>query len=241
MEPLVLVVDDDSSVRQGITILLAQAGFSPQSAGTAGEAITAIHADSMPALVVLDVMLPDQDGYAVCREIRKAATYIPVLMLSARDEPFDKVAGLEAGADDYLAKPFHPAELIARVRALLRFADQHKPGTAPVQSVLEYGPITMCLSQHTLYVAGQSLDLPPKEWALLELFLRHPGQLFGRETLLRLVWGHDFLGDSRTVDVHIQRLRARLEAAMVDRPCIQTVRGFGYRLEVINATGAAAT
>lgn len=240
MKPVVLVVEDDTSVRQGIALLLKQAGFVPQPVGTAEEAITAIHSYSLPALVVLDVMLPDQDGYRVCQEIRKTTPYIPVLMLSARDEPFDKVAGLEAGADDYLAKPFHPSELIARVRALLRFAAQHTNGVAPAQSTLVYGPIIMCLEKHRIVVAGQPLDLPPKEWVLLELFLRHPGQLFGRETLLRHVWGYDFLGDTRTVDVHIQRLRARLEVT-TQTPLIQTVRGFGYRLEALDVTASLST
>jgi len=224
----ILVVDDDPAVLKGIKLLLEQAGYNAISAATGAEAINLLKDPSILALVILDVLLPIYDGFEVCRYIRNLPTYIPVLMLSARDEVTDKVLGLEMGADDYLTKPFETRELIARVRALLRFK-LHAIGSAGGDPPLVYDTVTMWVDSHRIEVNGQPLDLPPKEWALLELFLRHPGRVFGRETLLRNIWGYEFAGYSRTVDVHIQRLRARLEEFSADS-LIKTVRGFGYRL-----------
>jgi DNA-binding response OmpR family regulator len=150
-------------------------------------------------------------------------------MLTARDDVTDKVTGLELGADEYVTKPFEPRELLARVRAMLRFADKRGVGTAD-EAPLTRGPIRLWRTQHRVEVNDQPIDLTPKEWALLELMMNHPGQVFGRETLPRRVWGNDFIGDTRTVDVHIQRLRAKVEPHPSTQRCIQTVRGFGYRL-----------
>ena len=223
----ILVVDDDLAILEGLTVLLTQDGYRVSSAATGNQALALLS----PALqlVVLDVMLPDINGYLLCRHIRQqTACYIPILMLSARAELADKVIGLELGADDYLTKPFEPSELRARVRALLRFAEQCRSNVRLEEQPLTYGSIELWPLQHCVKVHGQALDLTPKEWCLLELFMRHPGQVFGRETLLRHIWGYDFLGDSRTVDVHVQRLRAKLETAALDMQYIQTVRGFGY-------------
>jgi two-component system, OmpR family, phosphate regulon response regulator PhoB len=224
----ILTVEDDSAVRQGIELLLEQAGYTVRSAATGAQAIELLSTPPFPALVILDVLLPIHDGFAACRYIRSLPSYIPVLMLSARDDVSDKVFGLEYGADDYLTKPFEPRELIAHVRALLRFK-QHAAGQALDAPPLAYGPLVMWPASHRVEINGCTLDLAPKEWALLELFLRHPSQILGRETLLRQIWGYHFAGDSRTVDVHIQRLRSRL-AEHTTEPLIQTVRGFGYRL-----------
>jgi DNA-binding response OmpR family regulator len=179
-------------------------------------------------------MLPDIDGLTLCRHLRQLTPYIPILMLSARDGLSDKVVGLELGADEYVTKPFEPRELLARVRAMLRFAGQRTAGQGLEEQPLVCGPVTLWKAQHRVEVNGQPVELTPTEWALLELLVAHPGQVFGRETLLNRIWGCNFLGDSRTVDVHMQRLRAKFESCMTAPGCIQTVRGFGYRFVSID-------
>lgn len=228
MSSCILVVDDDPAVLYGVATLLEQAGYETREATTGVMALEKLVEEPYPALVVLDVMLPDFDGYTVCRRIRAMSPYIPVLMLSARDEVIDKVTGLELGADEYVTKPFEPRELLARIRAMLRFAEQSMSSQNTEEQPLIYGPLRLWRTQHRVEVDGASVDLTPKEWALLELLMEHPGQVFGRETLLRRVWDEDFYGEPRTVDVHIQRLRAKLGTQTASY--IETVRGFGYRL-----------
>lgn len=228
MSAEILIVDDDRAIRAGVATLLQQAGYRTRTAATVSEAAASLVPP--PDLVVLDVMLPDGDGLAVCREIRRRTPYIPILMLSARDELPDKIIGLELGADEYVTKPFEPRELLARVRALLRFAEQRAQGQSAGDQPLTCGPLTLWQAQHRVEVQGQPVELTPTEWALLVVLLEHSGQVFGRETLLRRVWGAAFIGDSRVVDVHVQRLRAKLEVTSSTPRCIQTVRGFGYRL-----------
>lgn len=224
----ILIVDDDVAVTHGIARLLEQAGYRASSAYNTHDASTALA--QHPDLIILDVMLPDGDGFSLCRQIRQLTPYIPILMLTARDELSDKVHGLELGADEYVTKPFEPRELLARVRAMLRFATQCAAGEElHGQQPLRCGPIILRRAQRLAEVGGQPVDLTPREWALLELFVLHPGQVFGRETLLRRVWGADFLGDSRVVDMQIQRLRAKLAHVPAAARMIQTVRGFGYR------------
>jgi DNA-binding response OmpR family regulator len=223
----ILIVDDDVAVTHGIARLLEQAGYQASSAYNARDANIALARP--PDLIILDVMLPDQDGFSFCRQIRRLTPYIPILMLTACDELSDKVRGLELGADEYVTKPFEPRELLARVRAMLRFAAQRDSGRQDGDQPLVRGPITLWRSQRKVEVEGQPVDLTPREWALIEIFMLHPGQVFGRETLLRRVWGSDFLGESRVVDVHVQRLRAKLEHDPTMPRCIETVRGFGYR------------
>ncbi len=227
MPPHILVVDDEPAVAQGIAMLLEQAGLSTRTAFTTAHAQSLLQQTT--DLVVLDVMLPDGDGFTFCRHIRQLPHYIPILMLTARDDLDDKVLGLELGADDYVTKPFVTRELIARIHALLRFA-MHKTTADTSQEVpLVCGPVTLWPIQRRVEVQGRLIEVTPKEWALLELWVQHPGQAFGRETLLQRVWGSDFLGDSRVVDVHVQRLRAKLEANPSTPRCIQTIRSFGYR------------
>lgn len=227
----ILIVDDDPAILQGVATLLDQAGYTLQTAATGTEALAVLTQPPYPALVILDVMLPEVDGYQVCQHIRTLPSYIPILMLSARDELTDKITGLDLGADEYVTKPFEPRELLARVRAMLRFADQRSADPQAARQPLRCGPLTIWKDQRQVELQGQRLELTPKEWALLELFVEHPGQVFGRETLLRRIWGYDFLGDSRVVDVHVQRLRAKLEPEESAPRCIQTVRGFGYRFD----------
>jgi len=228
MSQSILVVDDDQAILQGIALLLRQAGYTVQCAADGSQAHTHLSGPTLPSLIILDVVLPGTSGLDVCQGIRRLSAYVPVLMLSARDDVVDKVLGLEFGADEYMTKPFEPRELVARVRALLRLTE--RVGTPNIgDSPLIHGPIAMWPTAHRLQIAGRYVTLPPKEWALLELFLRHPTRVFGRETLLYQIWGYEFNGDSRTVDVHIQRLRARLDET-TDVSVIETVRGFGYRL-----------
>lgn len=223
-----LVVDDDPSILRGVSTLLEQSGYRVRCASSGEQAIGTLSDPPLPDLVILDVIMPVTNGFEVCRHIRQLPTHIPVLMLSARDEVIDKVLGLEYGADDYITKPFEPRELLARVRALLRFK-QRVSGSDDNNTKIVFGPVIMSSFDHRFEVNGHEVSLSPKEWALLELFLKNPDRVFGRETLLRQIWGYDFVGDSRTVDVHIQRLRAKLKDYGAET-LIQTVRGFGYRL-----------
>lgn len=234
--PTIFVVDDDPAIRQAVTALLRQEGYHVATASTGLDAMAWLSAAPPPALVVLDVMLPERSGYEVCQRIQALPAPVPVLMLSARDELADRVYGLELGATDYLTKPFEPRELLARVRSLLRFRE--RASAADRAQPLLAGPLAMWPAEHRVEAGGQPLDLPPKEWLLLETLLRSPGMVLGRETLLRQVWGYDFAGDTRTVDVHIQRLRARLDIGGCG-DMIQTVRGFGYRLTIPTAPHAA--
>jgi DNA-binding response OmpR family regulator len=222
----ILVVDDDPAIREGVALLLEQAGYRVSRAASAAEALDLLTEPPLPSLVILDVRMPDADGFAVCRRIRATSPYVPVLMLTACDTLLDKVTGLELGADDYVVKPFEPSELLARVRAILRFASQHGLKDS---SLLMSGPVRLDRVEHRAMVRGRPVDLTSREWALLECFITHPGHVFGREMLLRRVWGDAYLGDSRAVDMLVKRLRAKVEDDPEQPHLIQTVRGFGYR------------
>lgn len=223
----ILLVDDEKAITSALSVLFQQTGYRVTVAGTGHEALAKLSTE--PDLVVLDIMLPDIDGFEVCRRIRQMAVYIPILMLTARDTSLDKVTGLELGADAYLTKPFTPGELLAQVRALFRLIRQ-KSALPEAERPLVCGPLKLWQDQHRVELAGKEIELTPKEFALLHLFMRRPGYVYGRETLLREVWGYEFLGDSRTVDVHIQRLRAKIEEDTSNPQLLHTVRGFGYRL-----------
>lgn len=225
MAKRILLVDDEVKITNALLLLFERAGYEVMVANSGQQALAQL-ADA-PDLMVLDVMLPDVDGFSICQQVRRdSAVYLPILMLTAKDTLPDKVIGLELGADVYLTKPFEPSELLAQVRALLRLAGKREGGERP----LSCGPLTLWPAQHRVCLADNELDLTPTEFALLHLFMRHPGHVFGRETLLREVWGYDFLGDSRTVDVHIQRLRSKIEPTEDSSKLLLTVRGFGYRL-----------
>ena len=223
----ILLVDDEASITSALTILFERTGYEVLVAHSGQQAIQKLQ--EMPDLIVLDINLPDTDGFAVCQRVREQTTYIPILMLTARDSSLDKVTGLELGADAYLTKPFAPSELLAQVRALFRLLAQ-KQTTVDLERPLICGSLQLWSGQHRVLRDEQELELTPKEFSLLHLFMRRPGYVFGRETLLREVWGFDFLGDSRTVDVHIQRLRAKIEVDSSQPELLHTVRGFGYRL-----------
>jgi len=223
----ILVVDDEPSITSALTVILQRAGYETAVAATGAEALAQLAA--RPDLVILDIMLPDTDGYQVCQTIRQQPSYIPILMLTARDTLPDKVLGLELGADAYLTKPFAPGELLAQVRALFRLVGQMEGDNVETRP-LRCGPLTLYPPLCRVELQGVEVELTPKEYALLHLFMQRPGYVFGRETLLREVWGYEYLGDSRTVDVHIQRLRAKIEADSSQPQLLLTVRGFGYRL-----------
>jgi DNA-binding response OmpR family regulator len=223
-------VDDDDAITEALQSLFMRAGYEVSLARSGWEALAQL--EHKPDLIVLDLMLPGLNGYEVCRQIRLAERYFPILMLTAKDEISDKVKGLELGADAYLIKPFEPGELLAQVRALFRTIEAKSEGGA--ERPLTCGPIELWARQHRLKIAGTEAELTPKEFELLAYLMRHAGQVIGRETLLREIWGYAFEGDSRTLDVHIQRLRSKVETDPATPRFIQTVRGFGYRLVASN-------
>jgi DNA-binding response OmpR family regulator len=225
----VLVVDDEAHIVELARLYLAREGYEVEGIGDGTQALTRF-GQVKPDLVVLDIMLPGTDGLTICKEIRKTSQ-VPIIMLTARDEVTDKVVGLEVGADDYLTKPFHPQELVARAKALLRRA--HNEPEHP--RLIRAGRLEVDLDRHEVRYGTSKVHLRPKEFDLLALLARHPGRVFQRSELLDLVWGYDFPGYTRTVDVHVQQVREKLGAAGVTDPSIQTVWGVGYRLELVSA------
>ena len=219
--PNILVVDDEPGIIQLAKLYLEREGYRVEGVATGREALDRYH-EASPDLIVLDLMLPDIDGFEVCRQIR-AESDVPVLMLTARKEDIDKIVGLELGADDYLTKPFNPHELVARVKAVLR---RYQAGSSPGE-IIDMGNVRIDLSRHEVTVDGRPVALRTKEFALLSAFARNPGIVFSREKLLESVWGYDFYGETRTVDVHVNHLREKLEGSGVT---IETVRGIGYKM-----------
>ena len=224
MDARVLFVEDDRSIRDVTKLALEQAGFRVTACGDGREGL-ALFARERFDLVLLDVMLPGVDGFEVCREIRKGHR-TPIIMLTARTDTVDVVVGLELGADDYVSKPFQPAELVARVRAVLR-----RGRAALADAVLSVGEIEIDEAAFRATRAGRELGLTATEFRLLCELARRPGQVFTREMLLERVWGYEYLGDSRLVNVAVQRLRAKVEDDPAHPVLITTVRGVGYRFE----------
>jgi two-component system alkaline phosphatase synthesis response regulator PhoP len=228
----VLVVDDEPRIVDLVRLYLEREGFRVVAAADGEEAIAA-NAREAPDLIVLDLMLPRLDGLEVCRRIRRTSD-VPIVMLTARDDDVDVVVGLEVGADDYVAKPFNPRALVARVRAVLRRAGTAGSGSRPY----ECGPLTVDPRRREATVGGRRVELRPREFDLLAALAREPGIVLTREALLEDVWGTDFPGETRTVDVHVAELRKKLGA---DGPTIETVRGYGYRLIGARAGEASFT
>lgn len=220
----VLIVDDDKHIAELISLYLDKEGYDTREVYSGRAAVNAFKEYS-PNIVLLDIMLPELDGYQVCREIRQISN-TPIIMLTAKGEVFDKVLGLEMGADDYVIKPFDPKELIARVKAVLRRYDS-KPIESPKQIV--YQNLNINQSTYVVTYHDVPLELPPKEFELLNFLAQHPNQVFTREQLLDKIWGYEFMGDTRTVDVHIKRIREKMP--YTDNWSLKTVWGVGYKFE----------
>ena len=221
----ILIVDDDTRIAELLSLYLNKEGYDTKEVYSGKTAVETFPAYS-PNLVLLDLMLPEMDGYQVCQEIRKMSS-VPIIMLTAKGETFDKVLGLELGADDYIVKPFDPKELIARIKAVLRRYDS-KDGNEPSRQIV-LPNLAINQSKHTAIYHGQALELPRKEFELLHFFASHPNQVFTRDQLLDQIWGYEFVGDTRTVDVHIKRLREKLNKN--DAWVIKTIWGVGYKFE----------
>ncbi|GAB3048337.1 MtrAB system response regulator MtrA [Sediminivirga luteola] len=221
MKGRILVVDDDTALAEMIGIVLKSEGFEPSFCTTGDEALEAFRSVK-PDLVLLDLMLPGKDGLQVCREIR-AESGVPIIMLTAKSDTVDVVLGLESGADDYVPKPFKPKELIARVRARLRMLEQNAP------ELLTVGDVTIDVAGHSVTKNGEPVNLTPLEFDLLVALARKPWQVFSRETLLEEVWGYRHAADTRLVNVHVQRLRSKIEKDPEKPDIVVTVRGVGYR------------
>jgi len=226
-EATVLIVEDEESFVDALTVGLKREGFRVQVARDGAEALTAFDA-VQPDLVLLDVMLPRISGLDVCREIRSRSK-VPIIMVSARTTEIDMVVGLEVGADDYVPKPYRLRELVARMRAALRRAP--RPETPWDGSTLEVGDVRLDPARHQVFVRGEEVALPLKEFELLELLLENAGRVLTRETLIDRVWGHDYVGDTKTLDVHVKRLRAKVEENPSSPTRIITIRGLGYKYD----------
>jgi len=221
----ILLVEDEESLAGSIRYSLEQEGFTVTLAVDGRKAIERFRNDD-PDLVILDLMLPELSGLDVCRLIRQESN-VPIVMVTAKDSEADKVAGLELGADDYVTKPFSIRELVSRVRAHLRRARMQAPAAA--EEMLNGGPIEMDVAKHEVRVGEGLVAFPPKEFELLEAFLRRRGRLLTREFLIEEIWGHDYVGDTKTLDVHVKRIRQKIEQDPHDPELLLTVRGLGYK------------
>ena len=224
MAGTILVVDDEKNIVQLARLYLNKEGFRVEAAYDGAEALDKART-LRPDLIILDLMMPEPDGLTVCKELRKTSN-VPIIILTARGDDVDRIVGLELGADDYVTKPFNPRELVARVKAVLRRARQE----APTQAVLEADDLRLDTASREVTIQGEPVTLRAKEFDLLAAFLRHPGIVLDRERLLQLVWGTDYYGDTRTIDVHVAWLREKL--ARAERVKIETVWGVGYKLVV---------
>jgi two-component system response regulator RegX3 len=227
--PLILVVDDEESYRDALTVALEREGFRVEVAADGQEALDQFEA-TRPSLILLDVMLPRISGVDVCRELRSRSR-VPIIMVTARSNEIDAVVGLEVGADDYVSKPFRLRELIARVRAALRRSSEDEQADIAAQEVLEIGDVRLDASRHEVFVRGEPVALPLKEFELLELLLANAGRVLTRDVLIDRIWGPNYFGDTKTLDVHVKRLRAKVEEDPSNPSRVVTIRGVGYRYE----------
>ncbi|NGP44431.1 response regulator transcription factor [Bacillaceae bacterium SIJ1] len=229
----VLVADDDPNVLEIIRLYFETQNIELVTANNGEEALAQVE-KAAPDVILLDVMMPIMDGYDACREIRKRYD-TPIIMLTAKNEEFDRVLGLELGADDYVTKPFSPRELMARIKAIFRRMQPRQPGKseeAPPED-LRFKNLSIFLQRREVIAGGEKITLRPKEFDLLTFMAKSPGSVFTREQLLEQVWGYDFIGDIRTVDVHVKKLRQKLRTP-IQKDCIHTVWGVGYKFEVEN-------
>ena len=226
MSKRALVVEDDANIAELLRLYLGKDGFDVMIAADGGKAESSFDL-FQPDVVLLDIMLPVKDGWEVCRDIRRKSS-TPIIMLTAKGETGDKISGLEMGADDYVTNPFDLKELLASIHAVMRRTD----AVAPVEKKLSYDKLIINLESYELIVDGKKVDTPPKEMELLYHLAASPNRVFTRNQLLDEVWGFDYFGDSRTVDVHIKRLREKLEGVS-DKWCLKTVWGVGYKFELL--------
>ena len=229
MAKKVLVVEDDGNIAELLRLYLEKDGFEVYQAADGGDGIRMAQ-EVAPDLVLLDIMLPAVDGWVVCSEIRKSSQ-VPIIMLTAKSETFDKISGLEMGADDYVTKPFEVKELMARIHAVMRRSTGES--TQPAEKKLTFDKLVINLDSYELVVNGRRMEVPPKEMELLFHLASSPNRVFTRNQLLDEVWGFDYFGDSRTVDVHIKRLREKLEGVS-DKWSLKTVWGVGYKFELLD-------
>lgn len=225
----ILVVEDEASFSEALKYLLGREGFDVVVADTGAHALEIFDATN-PDLLLLDLMLPGVSGTEVCRQIR-TKSQVPIIMLTAKDSEIDKVVGLELGADDYVTKPYSSRELIARIRAVLR-RNAEPVERSDASSLFTAGPVTLDTERHIVTIHGQSVPFPLKEFELLEYLLRNVGRVLTRTQIIDRVWGSDYVGDTKTLDVHIKRLRAKIEEDPANPVFIQTVRGLGYKMEM---------
>lgn len=228
----ILIVDDDENIAELISLYLLKECFDTEIVGDGEQALVKFK-EYKPQLILLDIMLPGIDGYDVCREIRKSSN-VPIIMLSAKGEVFDKVLGLKIGADDYMIKPFDSNELVARVQAVLRRVSQNEAADETAseeeKDCVKYDGLTVDLTGYSVVYNGKAIDMPPKEMELLYFLASSPNQVFTREQLLDQIWGYDYIGDTRTVDVHVKRIREKIKDGK--NWSIATVWGIGYKFEV---------
>lgn len=234
MAQKILVVDDEMSILTLLQFNLEQAGYDVVTAEDGAEALKVVEAEK-PNCIILDLMLPEMDGLEVCKELRQRHIYTPVLMLTAKDDEFDKVLGLELGADDYMTKPFSPREVVARVKAILRRVKQLEESKVATQmeesEKIQVGELEVYPNNYESFFQGEMMEVTPKEFELLVYLVRHKGRVLTREQLLSAVWNYDFVGDTRIVDVHVSHLREKIEQNTRKPEYIKTIRGLGYKLE----------
>lgn len=228
----ILIVDDDKNICELLRLYLEKEGYECRLAYDGEAAFEAFEA-WQPDLVLLDIMMPKQDGWETCRKMR-AGSSVPIIMLTAKGETFDKVLGLELGADDYIVKPFDTKEVVARIKAVLRRSAQAAPDGAEGGKKISYDNLELDLDRYELKVKGKTVEAPPKEMELLYFLASHPGRVFTRDQLLDEVWGFEYYGDSRTIDVHVKRLREKIENAS-ENWSLKTVWSVGYKFEVKDA------
>ncbi|MYL34148.1 response regulator [Pontibacillus yanchengensis] len=226
----ILIVDDEESIVTLLKYNIEQAGFTTEVAYTGKEALEKANEQTFD-LIVLDVMLPEMDGMEVCKQMRQKQVQTPILMLTAKDDEFDKVLGLELGADDYLTKPFSPREVVARIKAILRRVTYHSNSTEEERECFKIADLMVYPEQYEATVKGEGLILTPKEFELLLYLTRNKGRVLSRDQLLSAVWNYDFVGDTRIVDVHISHLREKIEPDTKKPVYIKTIRGLGYKME----------
>ena len=223
----ILIVEDEESVLDPLELLLTKEGFSIETARDGREALEKF-AKTNPDLILLDLMLPEISGTEVCRQIR-VKSQVPIIMLTAKDTEVDKVVGLELGADDYVVKPYSKAELVARIKAVLR--RQGSDSTNEPSGSISAGPVVIDVERHQASINDQLISLPLKEFELLEFLVRNSGRVLTRTQLIDRIWGSDYFGDTKTLDVHVKRLRAKIEKDPANPVYIQTIRGLGYKFE----------